>query len=90
VRRRRPDPDPRAGSPGARIVSIDVSADSVAEPYRREGVAACPVEGLAPCELAVAWRRGERRRAMLDLVECLAAAAPGTCEPFAGRSANTG
>ena len=43
--------------------------------YRREGVVACPVAGLAPCELAVAWRRDERRRAVLDMVDCLMEAA---------------
>ena len=46
-----------------------------ADLYRREGVIACPVEGLAPSELAVAWRRGERRPAVLDMVDCLRAAA---------------
>jgi DNA-binding transcriptional LysR family regulator len=46
-----------------------------AELYRREGVVARPVEGLAPCELAVAWRRGEGRPAVLDMIACLTAAA---------------
>ncbi len=51
-----------------------------ADLYRREGVVARPVDGLAPCELAVAWRGGEGRAAVLDMVGCLAAAADAGAE----------
>lgn len=46
-----------------------------AELYRRAGVVVRPLEGAAGCELAVAWRRDERRAAALDLVASLVAAA---------------
>ncbi len=56
-------------------VGVALVSAGNADLYRREGVLARPVEGLGPCELAVAWRRGERRRAVLDAVDCLAEAA---------------
>jgi DNA-binding transcriptional LysR family regulator len=37
--------------------------------YARPGIVYLPVLDLAPCELAVAWRRGERRAAVRGLVE---------------------
>ena len=56
-------------------VGVALVSAGNADLYRREGVIACPVEGLAPSELAVAWRRGEHRPAVLDMVDCLRAAA---------------
>lgn len=55
-------------------VGVALVSEGNADLYRREGVVACPVEGLAPSELAVAWRAGERRPAVLGMVDCLVAA----------------
>ena len=56
-------------------VGVALVSAGNADLYRREGVVACPVEGLAPSELAVAWREGEARPAVLAMVNCLADAA---------------
>jgi DNA-binding transcriptional LysR family regulator len=56
-------------------VGVALVSAGNADLYRRDGVLARPVEGLAPSELAVAWRKGERRRAVLAAVDCLADAA---------------
>ncbi|MFI6389472.1 LysR family transcriptional regulator [Nonomuraea sp. NPDC050547] len=42
-----------------------------AEIYRRPGITAIPVTGLSPCELALAWRPGDHRTAIRDLIEAL-------------------
>jgi DNA-binding transcriptional LysR family regulator len=45
--------------------------------YARQGVACRPVRGLAPCHLAVAWRRGDRRPSVRAFVSaCRASVAP--------------
>jgi len=36
--------------------------------YRRPGVVARPVTGISPCQLAIAWRSGDDRAAVADLV----------------------
>jgi DNA-binding transcriptional LysR family regulator len=56
-------------------VGVALVSEGNVDLYRREGVVALPVEGLAPSELAVAWREGERRPAALDMVDCLVEAA---------------
>ncbi|RFS83035.1 LysR family transcriptional regulator [Actinomadura spongiicola] len=42
-----------------------------AEIYRRPGITSIPVTGLSPCELAVAWRPGDHRGVIRDLIEAL-------------------
>lgn len=37
--------------------------------YQRPGIKAIPVTGLSPCSLALAWRAGDHRPALRDLVE---------------------
>ncbi|AQZ62616.1 unnamed protein product [[Actinomadura] parvosata subsp. kistnae] len=44
-----------------------------AEIYRRPGIMAIPVKGLSPTVLAVAWRRGDHRSTIRDLVEAVSA-----------------
>ncbi len=56
-------------------VGVALVSTGNAELYRREGVVTRPVDGLAPSELAVAWREGEARPAVLAMVDCLADAA---------------
>ncbi|MGI5205023.1 hypothetical protein ACQEU6_26025 [Spirillospora sp. CA-108201] len=36
--------------------------------YRRPGIAAVPVTGPSPSRLAVAWRAGDHRTALRDLL----------------------
>ncbi|WP_431955066.1 LysR family transcriptional regulator [Actinacidiphila sp. bgisy167] len=43
-------------------------AEGNVELYRRSGIVARPVSGLAPSELAVAWRRNDRRSVVQDFV----------------------
>ncbi len=40
--------------------------------YQRPGVTCRPVDGLAPAELAVAWRAGDRREVLATFLDCLA------------------
>jgi DNA-binding transcriptional LysR family regulator len=39
--------------------------------YRRPGIVAIPVTDLAPCELAIAWRRDDERRVIRDFIDAL-------------------
>ncbi|GAA1578617.1 LysR family transcriptional regulator [Actinomadura kijaniata] len=39
--------------------------------YRRPGIGAVPVTGIAPCELALAWREGDHRVAVRDFVDAV-------------------
>lgn len=59
-----------AGGVGVALVS-----SGNADIYRREGLAFRAVDGVGGCELAVAWRAGERRPEVLALIGHLAAAA---------------
>ncbi|MCF2529946.1 LysR family transcriptional regulator [Yinghuangia soli] len=54
---------------------IVLLAEGNAAIYRRPGIAAMPVSGLPPCELALAWAAGDHRPVVRDLVEAMAAAA---------------
>ncbi|MFI9555113.1 LysR family transcriptional regulator [Nonomuraea endophytica] len=42
-----------------------------AEIYQRPGIRTIPVTGLSPCELALAWRPGDHRTAIRDLIDAL-------------------
>jgi hypothetical protein len=53
--------------------------------YSREGIVCIPVTGLEPARLAIAWRRGDRRPAILDFVQACRDAA-GTRGPAADLS----
>lgn len=76
--------DERRGRPvrvGAQAASPDEAFESVATGhglvflaegnatvYARPGLAFLPVVDLSPCQLAIAWRRGDRRDAVRDFV----------------------
>lgn len=47
---------------------VHLIADGNAAVYARPGIVYRPVIDLEPCQLAVAWRRGDRRAAVRDLV----------------------
>jgi DNA-binding transcriptional LysR family regulator len=49
--------------------AITLLAEGNADIYAREGIVCIPVSGLDPARLAVAWRRGDRRPALLDFVQ---------------------
>lgn len=50
---------------------IVLLAEGNARLYRRPGTGAIPVTGLAPSELALAWRRDDHRPLLRDLLRCL-------------------
>ena len=54
--------------------AVHVAVDWV-EPFLRAGLRAVPIAGLAPCAQWVAYRRTDRRGAVLALAESLAALA---------------
>jgi DNA-binding transcriptional LysR family regulator len=56
--------------------------------YARPGVVCRPVRGLAPCGLAIAWRRDDRRRAVRSFVRACTDAAGG--DPAAAAEAPAG
>ncbi|MFI6294180.1 LysR family transcriptional regulator [Nonomuraea sp. NPDC050790] len=51
--------------------AVVLLASGNAEIYRRPGIRAIPVTGLSPCELALAWRPGDHRTAIRDLIDAL-------------------
>jgi DNA-binding transcriptional LysR family regulator len=85
--------DARAGRPpvvGAEVTSPDEAFESIVSGlgvalvaegnvalYRRPGVICRPVDGLAPAELAVAWRAGDRREVVAMFLDCLIPAVDG-------------
>ncbi|WP_067466269.1 LysR family transcriptional regulator [Actinomadura macra] len=87
--------DERAGHPvriGATVANSDetftaiedgsgivLMASGNAAIYRRPGIAALPVTGLAPSRLAVAWRADDHRTAIRDLL-CTLLPEPLTCD----------
>ncbi|NUU24507.1 MAG: LysR family transcriptional regulator [Streptomycetaceae bacterium] len=50
---------------------IVLLAEGNAAIYRRPGVAAVPVTGLSPCELALAWGKQDHRPVIRDFIEAL-------------------
>lgn len=50
-------------------VAITLLAEGNAGIYSREGIVCIPVTGLGPARLAIAWRRGDRRPAVVDFVQ---------------------
>jgi DNA-binding transcriptional LysR family regulator len=49
--------------------AITLLAEGNADIYSRKGIACIPVSGLEPAQLAIAWRRGDRRPAIRDFVQ---------------------
>jgi DNA-binding transcriptional LysR family regulator len=49
--------------------AITLLAEGNADIYSREGIVCVPVSGLEPAQLAIAWRRGDRRPAVRDFVQ---------------------
>jgi len=55
--------------------AITLLAEGNADIYSREGIVCIPVSGLGPAQLAIAWRRGDRRPAVRDFVQACREAA---------------
>ena len=55
--------------------AITLLAEGNAAIYARPGIVCIPVSGLAPAELAIAWRRGDGRLAVRDFVRACREAA---------------
>jgi DNA-binding transcriptional LysR family regulator len=49
--------------------AVTLLAEGNAGIYSREGIVCIPVSGLEPAQLAIAWRRGDHRPAVLDFVQ---------------------
>ncbi|MFK3978823.1 LysR family transcriptional regulator [Micromonospora sp. NPDC050397] len=52
-------------------LGVALLAEGNVDLYRRPGVACRAVSGLAPAELAVAWRADDRRQVLTTLLQCL-------------------
>jgi DNA-binding transcriptional LysR family regulator len=55
--------------------AITLLAEGNASIYARDGIVCIPVSGLQPARLAVAWRRGDRRPAVLAFIQACREAA---------------
>jgi DNA-binding transcriptional LysR family regulator len=49
--------------------AITLLAEGNADIYLRKGIVCIPVSGLEPAQLAIAWRRGDRRPAIRDFIQ---------------------
>jgi DNA-binding transcriptional LysR family regulator len=54
---------------------VTLLAEGNVSVYARPGIVCRPVVGVQPCQLAVAWRRGDRRTAVREFVGAVVDAA---------------